>query len=355
MLTGNKSPFAAIGFGDLHRDGMTMAVVAVRATYSLSREGSLHLADAQSIALSDIFEGDPQRTPLLRSADLIPYKPGADVTVLGHAHASEGRLAPSWRIGITVGDHTAHLRVHGPRRWEPTLHFLKPTWKLGTARPAASVSLDYRLAAGGYLVGHPEGDVEPRNPIGPGILNADWSPVGRFLRAPQIEAVGAPLTHPFERTAPQGFGPIPPWWLARQTHAGTYDERWRRDRAPRLPEDFDYRFYQTAHPDLIMPHLRGDETVALDHLTPFGDLTFALPGVVPMVEHRWFDGRRAEARLTLDGLHLDLRAEPWRVDLTWRGWIETCPRYAGARLDVVPLAEAAGLPGSGEAGLEAAA
>ncbi len=81
---------------------------------------------------------------------------------------------------------------------------------------------------------------------------------------------GAPLTRPFERSAPQGFGPIPPWWLDRQSHAGTYDEAWRTTRAPRLSEDFDYRFFQIAHPSLIVPALDGDETVALDHLTPSG-------------------------------------------------------------------------------------
>ena len=38
MLSSNETPFAAVGFGDLHRDGMTMAVVCVRAAYDLSAD-----------------------------------------------------------------------------------------------------------------------------------------------------------------------------------------------------------------------------------------------------------------------------------------------------------------------------
>ena len=84
-----------------------------------------------------------------------------------------------------------------------------------------------------------------------------------------------------------------------------------------------------------------------------GRLGFALPGVAIVAHHRWRDGRAAQARLTLDGLHLDLRAAapPWRVDLAWRGWIASCPTYDGAAIEAVPLAEAAALPTCDEHGL----
>ncbi len=47
MLIRNDTPFAALGFGDLHRDGIGMAVVAVRGRYDLSAEGALSLADTR--------------------------------------------------------------------------------------------------------------------------------------------------------------------------------------------------------------------------------------------------------------------------------------------------------------------
>ncbi|KMO31200.1 hypothetical protein VQ03_27590, partial [Methylobacterium tarhaniae] len=87
MLIRNETPFAAMGFGQLHRDGAPMAVLCVRAGYVLNPDGSLQLAADQAIVLNDVYEGDPLRTPLLRVGDLIPYKPAADVTLLGAAHA----------------------------------------------------------------------------------------------------------------------------------------------------------------------------------------------------------------------------------------------------------------------------
>lgn len=357
MLIRNDTPFAAIGFGQLHRDGPEMAVTAVRARYHLAAGGELLLADKQEIALNDVCEGDPYQTPLVRVGDLVGYKPAADVTVLGTAFAPSGIAAASWSVKIAVGTHEASLRVHGPRQWEPTFRLLKPTWKLGPAAPVASVALDYRLACGGRFAGDPDGASDQRNPLGPGLIHADWTPWGKALRAPQIDSAHAPVVGPLDRPDPQGFGPVSPHWLWRERCCGTRDERWRRERCPQAPEDFDYRFFQTAHPDLILPRLAGDERVRLEGLVPGGgSLAFALPAVTVVAHHEWFDGRRVTARLALDGLHLDLRAPkaPWAVDLTWRGWIARCPAYHGASLTMVRLDAAAGLPGSGEHGLELA-
>ncbi len=355
MLLENATPFAAIGFGDLHRDGMSMAVIAVRASYALGADGTLVPANTQSVVLNDVYEGDPHRTPLLQVGDLVAYRPAADVTVLGSAYPPGGRAARNWSVGVSVGDHAVRLRVSGPRRWEPALSFLTPTWKLGEAAPAASVALDYRLAAGGYYLGDAEGRYDCRNPIGPGMLRRDASRVGHPLRAPQVEAPGETLSDPFAEPEPRGFGPVPPFWAWRTRHLGTRDEAWKRERCPQMPEDLDYRFFQCAHPDLVVPRLRGDERVRLDGLGPGGgSLGFGLPGVALVSYHEWRDGRRVTARMALDGVHIDLRAPegPWHVALTWRGWIARCPAYEGARLAMATIAEVEGLPVSGEIGLE---
>ena len=90
----------------------------------------------------------------------------------------------------------------------------------------------------------------------------------------------------------------------------------------------------------------------LDGLIPGGGaLAFALPGVAVVAHHQWIDGREVHARLTLDGLHLDLRAPdgPWTAELTWRGWMVQCPAYHGASLAWADLHVAAGLPHKGYA------
>lgn len=123
----------------------------------------------------------------------------------------------------------------------------------------------------------------------------------------------------------------------------------RQQPGSRLREDS-----QAAHGDLVLPHIRGDEELRLDGLVPGGGmLRVTLPGLALVAHHHWLDGRQVHARLTLDGVHLDLRRDegPWRVDLTWRGLVEACPAYDGAVLLPVRLADADGLPVLGEHGL----
>ena len=123
---------------------------------------------------------------------------------------------------------------------------------------------------------------------------------------------------------------------------------------PQMPKDLSYSFYQTAHPKLIVPKVRGDARVRLKNLIPgLSVQTIELPGVQPVAHHQWTDGRKVSARLKLDGLHFDLRAreEPMRIDLTWRGWVARCPAYYGAALEAVPLAAAIGLLSYDEEGL----
>jgi hypothetical protein len=324
MLATNTTPFAAIGFEQLHRDGEPMATLAVRGTFNLHPDLTLSLAENQDLLLSDEYDGRPDETPLARVGDLIPFKPAADVTVLADALAPEGKPHREWVAGLRVGGGTAHLlRILGPRFWEPVNG--DPGWRLTQPEPTDRVAIDYRLAAGGLLVGDRAREVDARNPIGTGVLSREYTPRDTLVPAPQIEAEATPVGDPFEPEQPAGFGPVAPAWVWRQGFAGTYDEAWTRDRHPLLPTDFDYRFYQTAHPSLIQPgYLRGDELVELGRLLPgvAEEVSFHLPGVVPQAVFEWESGTTVATRLNLDGLHLDLRGPgPWRVDLTWRGWV----------------------------------
>src|SRR5262249_50174895 len=61
--------------------------------------------------------------------------------------------------------------------------------------------------------------------------------------------------------------------------AGTYDEAWKKERWPKLPQDFDFKYWNCAHPDLIAPRfLRGDEEILLAGFDPEGERWFRLPG-----------------------------------------------------------------------------
>ncbi|MUZ66388.1 DUF2169 family type VI secretion system accessory protein [Agrobacterium vitis] len=353
MLSRNLTPFAAMGFSQLHRDGPMMACIAVRGSFDILASGKLSLSNHQELMFADHYNGDPHHGCMLRPTDLVPFKPATDVTLTGNAYPPDGRPSSDWTVAISVASHRMQLRVHGPRQWLPGLKHFKPSWKLGPSETVENVQLDYRMASGGRYIGDPEGDADRRNPIGPGLLHGDYTRFAQPFTAPQIESVDVPIQDPYDAPEPQGFGPIPPWWIQRQGYAGTYDDDWKQNRHPRLPADFDYRFYQSAHPGLIMSgFLNGNESVTVEGCRPRGEtVVFQVPGMAIVADHTWDDGRQARTRLNLDGLHMDFRGETPRVDVTWRGWITRCPAYLSADIDAIALADAMAYPASDEQGL----
>lgn len=89
----------------------------------------------------------------------------------------------------------------------------------------------------------------------------------RKIPAPQIESPQDPITEFGRDYAPQGFGVITKAWLPRRKFGGTADEEFAQsDRW--LPDDFDFAFWNGAHPDLQVPWLSGGERVELINLLP---------------------------------------------------------------------------------------
>lgn len=132
------------------------------------------------------------------------------------------------------------------------------------------------------------------NPVGCGWLHKRWFKALRKARlarpktlpTPQIEwpndsPLSTPLMakHPkgeldaraMARIAraygrsPAGFGPLGKAWAPRLALAGTYDARWLDERHPRLPEDFDFAYWNGAPADqqIDFPDLTG--LIFLDH------------------------------------------------------------------------------------------
>lgn len=335
MLGCNATPFAALGFEQAHRDGTDMGVLAVRGRYQISTGGSLEAARDQDLVLVDEYEGDPHKTPLLRAADLIPFKPATDISILGKAYAPKGEAMTEWLAGVRIGKLAHVVRAVGRRHWS----WNGGSWQLSAAEPTTEVALDYRLAASDQSmdgVGDPK---VPANPIGVRQPSRRITNEEHALPTAMIDSSNDDYSDAFTERVPQGLSPIPPFWRMRQQFAGTYDEDWLANRHPRLPADFDYRFYQSAHPDLIYPgYLNGNELAELARLVPGGGtLRFCLPGIQPVARYRWRDGREVSLLMNLDGLHIDLRELPYRVDITWRSWLPICPNFLCIELSTEPL------------------
>ena len=354
MLVENTTPFAGIAFEQWHRDGQTMAVIVARGRFRLVSGGAMEPLDAPDLVLGDGFAGNPQKSDLLSASDLVPFKPATDLTCLGTLHAPEPQRAIVG--GLRVGSHTAIIRGTAPRQWV----YANGSWHLTDGGSITEIDLTYTSASGGRLIGDPQGRVDPRNPIGPGLIDPDHTPTDLEIEAPRIDSKHVPISLDHRKPAsPQGFGPIPPWWQARQRFAGSYDQDWQANRRPGLPADFDYRFYQCAHPNLVMPgFLAGDEVIETVGLLPGGRKhDFRLPGLQPWARFQFTDGRQVRALMRLDGVHLDFRGNQLVADLTWRAWMAICPAFYRVDLHHGRLGEIRDmdLPVPGLQGLEEAA
>ncbi len=364
MKLDNRLPLPALAFRQFAEDGRLDCVVAVRGTFVHRQdEAAAPAVRMEPFQYEDVYAGDPHETCLVRQTDLTPGKPGTDVTFLGSSFAPGGEPLPSWTCGLRVGTVRKELRVTGPRQWVPqTKHTWKRLidrdpkpvligWQLSEPEPAREVRLGWDKAFGGPL---PAADGETPdahrdNPLGPGLLDLSLGDAEQSVPAHQIEDPERPIMDWHERDArPEGFGLVSPWWRHRQRHAGTYDETWLAERHPLLPHDFDPRFWQSAHPDLVAtPHLRGDEAYELTNLHPSEPtMVGRLPDIALAVLCEGGD-RTSEGWhvLALDGVHFDFRDGAERVMLTWRGRFPlNKPERARLTLRRVRLAEPAKHP-----------
>lgn len=334
MAFHNRTIFSAELFRQFNLKGALNGVVAVRGTFDFVHDGVLRISREQTaFQWSDVYESDdPRSSHLLIPADFVPYKPGTDVTALCVAYAPGGKPQSDWICGVRVGNRVEKLlRVHGPRFWEPKLRRfgsgsepLFEGWRLSAAEPAVSVALSWSKAFGGARPLRdgepPPPEFHPDNGLGPGLLDLHSSPRDRKLSAPQIESSSDPILDWRQDHAPQGLAPVPPWWFRRRRHVGAVDDKWMAERHPILPEDFDYHFYQTAHPDLVIePWLNGDETLELAHMHPeIAVLRTRLPGISLTARVSLPDVDPIDFPLVLDGVHIDFRRGASRVHLTWR-------------------------------------
>jgi len=323
----NDTPFAAQLFLFPDLQGMDTLCVVVKATFDLA-PGTPVAEMQQPVTLTDDYRGEPGRSSLKYATEAHPSKPGTDVVVLGEACSPRDRPVPELFVRVSVAGRSSTLKVFGDRHWEKTLMGVAP----GRPRPFVRMPIVYERAYGGsHVIDRASGRVEAesRNPVGIGFPGGTGSRKPADARLPNIEDPRNLIKTPKDRPAPAGYGYIAPSWEPRASYAGTYDGQWRKTRAPFLPEDFDPRFFQAAHPDLVFPgHLRGGEPVSLTNLTPEGERAFTLPACEPRIEVR-VAGRFEAAKARLDTVLLEPADE--RLCMVWRSSTGCGKRITGQR------------------------
>jgi hypothetical protein len=97
--------------------------------------------------------------------------------------------------------------------------------------------------------------------------------------------------------------------------AGTYGKRWREERAPYLPEDFDPRYFQCAPEDQQFPHFQGGEKIRCVHMAEHEVVEYTIPTLNVPVRFRFRDAD-VERKAVLDTVIVE--PHQLRALLVWR-------------------------------------
>jgi hypothetical protein len=257
-------------------NGVDALYVTVKATFKLGK--TLEVAAEQvPLVYADEYWGEPGQSSLKYASELHLTKPSTDIVMTGEACAPDKRPVSYLDVMLAVGDRKKVVRVFGDRRWINGILGLR----ISPPIPFESMPLVYERAFGGVHEIDPDKQkilFEAHNPVGKGFKGRRSKKELKGSWLPNLEDPERLITKPSDQPAPACFGYVAPSWEPRKSFAGTYDEVWQQKRAPYLPEDFDNRFFNSAHPDLIFnDYLTGGEPVSITNMSPNGPLKFELP------------------------------------------------------------------------------
>jgi hypothetical protein len=272
----NSTPFQAGIAIYPDQNGVDTLYVTIKGTFNIGKK--LSVAEKQQpIVHADTYWGEPGLSSLKYASESHLSKPTTDIILIGEASAPEKRRTEKLDVTFSVGSLKKVVRVFGDRNWAGGIVGVQMT----SPKPFESIPLIYERAFGGVHEIDPEKKkvlFEPRNPVGKGFRGKREKKELNGMPLPNLEDPAKLISSPGDQPAPTGFGYIAPSWEPRKSYAGTYDEAWQKNRAPYLPDDFNSRFLNGAHPDLICKgYLKGGEPVEVVNASPYGPLRFKLP------------------------------------------------------------------------------
>jgi uncharacterized protein YjbI with pentapeptide repeats len=268
----------------------------VRATFKLTPGETVTPIEEQPQ-----FEGDVKgENEVLYPADLVPFKPKADLLLRATCHTPGGRPMTACTVKFALDDWSKELAVIGNRTWDKGIVFNK----MGEPEEFNTVELTWANAFGGenYRL----------NPAGKGRKDG---------RLPNVEFPDELVKSPGNQPTPAGFGPIAATWKQRSSKLGTYDKKWLKERWPALPRDFDWTYFNAAPDDQQVDFPRGDETLKLVNMHPdHAELAAMLPGLRMRCLVRRREGAELaehDVPMNLDTVYVNAQEET--VTLVWRG------------------------------------
>ncbi len=304
----NKTPFAASLALFPNQDCIDTLYVIARASFNIGPQWTLTDEQLPPVE-ADIFWGEPENSSLKYASDYHIGKPNSDIIMTGLACAPDKRSIKKLDVSLSVGAVSKTVRVFGDRHWVEG--------RASGPLPFQTMPMVYEKAFGGlHLIDGEIDSADERNPLGCGYAGKRSARDMNGVPLPNLEDPARLINHPKDAPAPACFGYCAPAWHPRANFAGTYDEQWQTQRAPYLPEDFDSRFFNMAHPDLIYPgYLQGGEAVSISGMHPKGDLGFELPRIKLISKFKVADQVDSEA-FKLETLHIE--PNHLQLGIVWR-------------------------------------
>ncbi|MBZ9942458.1 DUF2169 domain-containing protein [Mesorhizobium sp. BR1-1-13] len=273
ILIENKTSFTAGSIVQLDADGQENFVVVLSASFSVSEDGAIVVAEEQ---VPVIFGDEPFRDGAFSSnryeADIASHKPGVEVIVNGMAYAPGGKPVQEMQVGLRIGSVRKVLRVVGDRSLA--------MGSFSAPDPFVKMAIVYERAFGGATA---DGRVYEKNPVGIGFGKARSPDTTVTSEAPNIFYPTDNINSLASQPRPAGFGVIGRGWQPRLKLAGTYDPHWIDTQWPLPPKDFDPRYNLCAPADQQMERLVGNDQVSLVGMTKNGRWDFRLPHVIAPV------------------------------------------------------------------------
>jgi hypothetical protein len=276
-----------------------------KATFELRPNECVLAPEQEEPSDADTYWNDDSRRSVVAPSDRAPYKPRADVVLVGHAYAPKREPARSIMTRLVVGEIDKAIEVWCDRGVRTR------AGQLLEGQRQTKMLLTWERAAGGP---------ETSNPVG---MRFDAPPDHYGMVAiPNLQPPGVHLGKPGDTFVPIGYGPIAPHWPGRTLKLYRHAARFAAsgwEEQP-IPENFDYGYFNVAPPDQQVAELRPNERIVLENLHPQHErLVTSLPGIRPRAVADRATGEREEVALAADTLWID--TDRGIFTLVWRGRI----------------------------------
>ena len=264
--------------GDLH------LLAVVKATYDFpeNNDQRLVLSEVQNdILTTDIDDGEEDISIPRIESNMSGIKPKCDVVLKATGYPPVDHDDDKFEVAFKVANCEKKLWIQGEQTWYKNA---LGQMVLSAKQPLAPTPISYARSYGGSWVANEEQDESfndffMQNPIGIGYAKPEHKPYLDGKLAPNIFPENDKM-NASKAFNPASFSSIGRHWYPRTEYAGTYDQDWKDNVFPRLPADFDERFFQSVPEDQQIDYPTGRESIELFNMHPTRPhISFKLPNL----------------------------------------------------------------------------